>query len=219
MCLWRLRDRLPKAPASLNPLIGDFLFNARASLDNLIWELVEANAPGQHTTKNMFPICSSSDAFGDQVRRHRLDGVCDRARTIIETLQPYSSRVNPLRQMADLHELDKHQTLSLVTAVARDTAVDWSHGETTLLTMFLGNEELRDGAVFGDLGIPLDHPDYPGLAERFRNMRAQGQAAVFIAFQDPVAEELETFRVDRVLQNISEFLWETVFPSFDPFFA
>jgi hypothetical protein len=85
--------------------------------------------------------------------------------------------------------------------------------------MFLGDEELRDGAVFGDLGIPLDHPDYPGLAERFRNMRVQGQAAVFIAFQDPAAEELETFRVDRVLKNISEFLWETVFPSFDPFFA
>jgi hypothetical protein len=40
-----------------SPLIGDFLFNARASLDHLIWELVEANAPGQHTTKNMFPIC------------------------------------------------------------------------------------------------------------------------------------------------------------------
>lgn len=214
-----LRVRLPKPPDCLSPMIGDFLFNARASLDYLIWELVEKTPPRKHTTKNMFPICSTPEAFTDQVRRHRIDGVPDKARKIIESLQPYPGRDNPLRRMADLHELDKHQMLNLVTAVAKDTAVNWSSGETTLISTFLGDEELRDGAVFGDFTIRLNHPEYPGLGDKFRNMKARGEAALFIAFQDSAAEELEPLGVERVLKEIAEFLGEKVFPNFEIFFA
>jgi hypothetical protein len=108
--------------------------------------------------------------------------------------------------------------LNLITAVASDTHVDWSRGSETFFSLFLGGEELRDGAVFGDLVMPLDHPDYPGIRERFGNVKVQGHAALLVAFDDPSAEELEPLRVDRVLQEISEFMWETVFPSFEPFF-
>jgi hypothetical protein len=213
-----LRLRLPKPPGCLSPLIGDFLFNARASLDHLVWQLVESTPARKHTVKNMFPICSTPEAFADQVRRHRLDGVPEKAPAIVETLQPYFGRNNPLRRMADLHELDKHRMLSLVTAVAKDTAVEWSRGNEVLISMLIGDEELRDGAVFGGLGIDLNHPDYPNLASRFSNVKVQGQAAIFVAFEDEAAEELEPLRVDMVLQEISEFLGETVFPSFRPFF-
>jgi hypothetical protein len=210
-----LRVRLPSPPSCLPMLLGDFFFNARASLDYLVWQLVEITPPHKHTVKNMFPICSSPKAFADQVRRHRLDGLPEKAPAIIEGLQPYPGRNNPLRRMADLHELDKHQMLTLTTAVSKDTFIDWSRGGATFFSMVLGNEELRDGAIFGDVGVPLDDPQ---IAARFADVEVKGKAAIFIAFEDSTAEELEPLRVDAVLQEILEFIRETVFPSFQPFF-
>jgi len=213
-----LRVRLPEPPADLPFVIGDFLFNVRASLDYLVYALVEANPPNNPTTRNMFPICSTSEAFADQVRGHRLDGIPEKAKTLISGLQPYSGRNDALRRLADLHDFDKHRTFHLTTAVAQDTHVEWSRGAEVVLSTYIGDEELRNGAIFGGLSFPLNHPDYPGMAERFRNMKVQGQAATFVAFDDPSAEELEPLRVDRVLNEIFEFVGDTIFPAFQPFF-
>lgn len=212
-----LRVRLSKTPDCLSPMIGDFLFNARAALDHLIWQLVERTPERRHADQNMFPICSSRNAFDGQVKRRRLDGLPEKAATLVESLQPYHGGNNPLRRLADLHELDKHRMLSLTTAVAKDTQVVWSSDSEAFFHMFIGGEELRDGAVFGDFGFTLGHPDYPAIAARFGNVKVQGQAAIFIAFQESGVEELEPFRVDRTLCGISEFIRETVFPRFEPF--
>lgn len=213
-----MRIRLPEAPADLPFAIGDFLFNVRASLDYLVYALVEANPPNTPTTRNMFPICSTPEAFDGQIRGHRLDGIPEKAKTLISDLQPYPGRDNPLRRLADLHDFDKHRTFHLTTAVAKDTHIEWSRGAETVLSMFVGGEEFRNGAIFGDCGIPLNHPNYPGIAERFRNMKVQGYAASFVAFDDPAAEELEPLRVERVLDEIFEFVGDTIFPTFQPFF-
>jgi hypothetical protein len=67
-----LRVRLPKPPDCLSPLIGDFFFNVRASLDYLIWQLVESTPARKHTNKNMFPIYSTPLRH----KRHPRRSVC-----------------------------------------------------------------------------------------------------------------------------------------------
>jgi hypothetical protein len=76
-------------PSRFGLIVGDALQNFRSALDYLVWELVlaENNQPGEH---NMFPICSTADAFKNAVaKRKRLLGIHPDAITEIERLQPY----------------------------------------------------------------------------------------------------------------------------------
>lgn len=208
--VWRVR--LPKPPLRLGIIIGDCLYCVRSALDHIVWALVKNNPPFKPNTRNMFPICSSHATFADQVRQHRLDGVPAKAITIIEGLQPYHGGNHALRIMANLHDVDKHRMLNLTTVVASDTLLNWSKNGQIIVTTVLGNEELRDGAVFGNLSIPSD------MLAGMGNVEVKGEASAFVAFDDPSADELENFRVDRTLQEILEFMRETVVPAFEPFF-
>jgi hypothetical protein len=223
-----LRVQLPKPPLRLSIIIGDFLFNARSALDHLVMQLVllqPHTAPG---VRNMFPICSTPDSFAAALKGRRLHGIPDKARTLIESLQPYSSGNESLGTLADLHDIDKHRMLNLTTAVAQDTFIDWSSGgDNPFVSMFIGGEELRDGAIFGPM-MPLDNPkllSYIGRGEtlasfrkRFLNMKVQGKTSIFVAFYNPTADELEPLRIDIVLPQILKFVREAVIPRFEPFF-
>ncbi|MFL6443492.1 MAG: hypothetical protein ACJ713_06760 [Candidatus Sulfotelmatobacter sp.] len=186
-----------------------------------------ANPPNTPSGKTAFPICSSPENFKKAKKRHRLDGVSASATTLIESLQPYHGRDQTLLTLSALHERDKHQTLNLVTAVASDTFIDWTSGDTSLLKMFIGGEEIRDGAIFGDVGIPLDDPalleflgneSLASFRQRYMKMKAQGQAAIFVAFGSSATEDLERFRVETVLQKILKLVRDNVVPTFEPFF-
>jgi hypothetical protein len=101
--------RLPQCPPMLSVIVGDCLYNLRSALDHLVWLLVEANPSHKPTRKNMFPICGDPELFAKQIKRGRLDGVADAARTAIEGLQPYDGRDNPLKILDHLHNIDKHR--------------------------------------------------------------------------------------------------------------
>jgi hypothetical protein len=222
-----MRVHLPKPPKPLNCVIADCLYNIRSALDHIVWQLVLANPPNAPNGRNAFPICSSGDNFEAAKKRHRLDGIPTTATTLIESLQPYLGRNQTLLTLSALHERDKHQTLNLITAVARDTFIEWS-GSNSFLKIFIGGEELRDGAIFGNVGIPLNDPQLlttigsnetlSSLRERFLKMKMEGQASIFVAFGDSAAEELEPLRVDTVLQEIMEFARDNIIPAFEPFF-
>lgn len=223
------RVHLPKPPAQLPLMIADFLYNIRSALDHLVWQLVLAQDSVPQKGKTAFPICDNRENFETQRKRHRLDGVPDRAAVLIESFQPYAGRDQTLRTLSSLHERDKHQTLNLTTAVASDTLINWASGNSTYLQTFLGGEELRDGEIFGGISIPLNDPEIVAISgrqeslasfrERFLNAKAQGEAAIFVAFGDTEAEELEPFRVERVLQAILERVRDQIIPCFGPFFA
>ena|ERR1019366_873040 len=115
----------------------------------------------------------------------------------------------------ELHNIDKHRALNLTTAVASDAITEWEGGEGAMMKMIIGNSELRDGAIYGDIAMPFYST---AMRDRFRQMKVQGQATIFIAFDKPTADELEPWRVDSVLQEILEFVRDTVVPSFEPFF-
>ena len=213
-----LRVRLPAPPQMLVAIIGDFLFNVRSALDYLIWQLVLANGETP-TRSNSFPITGNPAEFGDAIKRKRLRGLTEKARTLVESFQPYNGGNEPLETLNRFHNVDEHQTPTLTVAVAHDTRLDWIHGANPLLHMILGDEELRDGAVFGDIGIPFDNPEMPpGLRDAFRNMKVQGKASIFVAFDDPAIEELEPLRIDSVLPEILEFVRDMIVPAFEPFF-
>jgi hypothetical protein len=223
-----LRVHLPKPPDELSLMVADFLFNIRSALDHLVWQLVLANTPNTPNGKTAFPICSSLKNFEDAKKRKRLDGVSENARALIESFQPYDGRNQTLRTLSTLHETDKHQTFNLVTAVASDTFIDWISGDISELQMFLGGEELRDGSIFGGIGMPLDNPELlsligsretlAGFRERYLKIKVLGQAAIFVAFDDTEAEELEPLRVEALLKEILEFVWDQIIPAFEPFF-
>lgn len=220
-----LRIRLtPKPPPELSVVAGDCLFNLRSALDHLVWQLVLANGK-MPTRHNMFPICESPKAFAYNIGKlRRLDGVSAQAHALIESLQPYPTRENPLGMLATLHNIDKHQTINVTTAVARDTELVWGGGPAELLSetgdpaavleTFLGDEELRDGAIM-PIGLNLVNDR---VRDRFSKMKVQGYAAMFVAFHDPGATELEPLRVDSVLQQICDFVGNTVISGFERFF-
>ena len=160
-----------------------------------------------------FPICSSSEAFERELRRHRLDGISVEARAAIERLQPYRGGDNPLRLLNQLHNIDKHRALTLAAVVASDVHLIWKNRGEVIFESYIGADELRHGAVLGGISKRM----LPDWAE----VKVQGEAALFVAFEeaatDPAAD-LEAFRVDRVLDEFLEFFRHSVIPTLEPFF-
>jgi hypothetical protein len=211
-----LRVRLPKVPDTLAPTIGDFLFNVRSALDHIVWQLVLSNPPNEPTSRNAFPICTSDENFRTALAGHRLDGVPAQAAIIIKNLQPYIGGQNPLATLNDLHNVDKHRQLSLVTAVSSETTLDWFRGGEVVCRIVLGGHELREGTRLGDMAVSVAGGGT--ISARLADVKVQGKAALFVAFTDEKAETLEPFRVETVLEEILQFVRDEVFTAFESFF-
>lgn len=209
------RVHLSKPPTKLPIIIGDMLYNVRSALDHLIYQLVLSNPPNTPNKKTAFPIHADRQSF-DSIKKLRLKGVPVKAAALVEALQPYAGRENPLLMLDKLHNVDKHRTLNVVTAVASDTEVQWSEGGAPFLTLFVGGEEIRDGATFGGIGITRNAVTHESLA-RVTKMEMHGKAAIFVAFDDPSVDSLEECRVDRTLEVILNFVRDEVIPMFEPF--
>jgi hypothetical protein len=104
-------------------MIGDCLFNLRASLDQLVYALAVANQGSRpESTKLSFPIFGSQTAFDDKRRGlNCIDGINEDAKRDIIALQPFNARqgpdaaeYHPLFRLNRLHNVDKHRHLSLV---------------------------------------------------------------------------------------------------------
>lgn len=214
MAVQRIRIK-PSASPEISAMAGDFFANVRAVLDYIVWQLVLSNPPNEPSASNQFPIANKPSDFADQLARKRLRGVPEKAVTLIEQLQPYNADDNPIGILNRLSNIDKHQTLNVVTVVADNTEIISQAGNFALI---LGDEELRDGTIFGEIGIPFKMiPMLPDFERRLPEMKMHGKCSLFVAFEDPSAEYLEDFRVDRTLQWIFEFTRDKVIPAFEPF--
>ena len=205
----------PKAAPEISAIAGDFFGNVRSALDYVVTQLVIANHPNVPSRGNAFPISESAIEYAEFAPK-RLNGVSPQAAALIETLQPYNRRDNPLGILNRLINIDKHRSLNVVTIVADNIDLVTGNGSFSL---FVGGEELRDGTVWGGIGIPFHMAaKLPNFEARWPNMKMHGKCSLFVAFDDPSAEELERFRVDRTLEGIFEFMRDTVIPAFEPFF-
>jgi hypothetical protein len=209
----------PKPDPEISAISGDALFDLRSALDHVVWQLVLANASNTPTVSNQFPITTSAKEFAEAIDRKRLRGVSPKAAALIESLQPYQAGNEPLGTLNTLHNIDKHRTLNVVTVVADNSELVARYGAEPYMGLSLGNEELKDGAAFGDIGLPFDlPPEFAQIYKKLPKMRISGKCSLFVAFDDPTAEDLDDLRVDRTLQEILDFIRDSVVPPFAAFF-
>ena len=203
--------RLPEPPATIGPIIGDFLHNLRPCLDYLVWQVVLSNPPHAPGKWNMFPVCQSQSAFDEQVKKRRLDGVPPEAVAVVRSLQPFDSPEHPLALLVELYNADKHQDLHLAISIASEMdIVHLRNGEVVMRTT-LGGEDVRNGAVYGGVGISLDTLP-SGL-----KMEVFGRAEAFVAFKDLASQSDEPIPVVQTLEEMLSFLVNSVVPRLRPF--
>lgn len=99
--------------------VGEIMHNLRATLDNLVWQLVLGadEEPGQ---QHEFPI-ASDEGWYEKRAPGKLLHVPAAARTVIDQVQPYRRppehlRIHPLWVVHNLNRVDKHHLLHVVAA-------------------------------------------------------------------------------------------------------
>jgi hypothetical protein len=112
-------DRSETPPSRLSILIGDCVFNLRASLDHLALALARKHTPtmtDKQTESSEFPIFHTGPIDPKQENR-KIGCIAPSARTVIVAMQPYqagrSFSSNLLWQIHELNRIDKHRTLTI----------------------------------------------------------------------------------------------------------
>ena len=203
----RFKEKIP-VPVAIPLIIGDALQNLRSALDYLVWELVLA-ANGNPTNKHMFPICDTHDAFKEQVRRGRLDGIAPDAIAEIEGLQPFNTGQDTeravLRILDTFTNINKHRRLLLAALATHHSQTEFigtqsGHSVQNTLTPRYDNAEIAVGPapILGD------------------EMEVKGDALFFITFQE---RPCEGCIYQAVLNQLWHFVNESVVPKFERFFV
>jgi hypothetical protein len=108
-------------PISISLIAGDVLFNLRAALDHLAYQLALANGTTDEKVLRgtSFPIFDSADLYG-RYSRERMQGMSQDAIDSIDATKPYAGGNHLLWQLHKLNNIDKHRLLVTVGA-----AVGW----------------------------------------------------------------------------------------------
>jgi hypothetical protein len=125
--VFRLEGQLPDPHIGL--VVGEFAHHLRATLDNLLWQLVLLRG-GSPTTKTQFPICERRQRYQSSSRLLR--GISADDRALIEASQPYHLGDNAsgayLAILAWLNNVDKHRLLHVGCAIPVRTPIQVSYG-------------------------------------------------------------------------------------------
>ncbi len=201
-------------PARIPMLIGDCVQNLRSSLDYLVWELVGA-AKKKPIDRNMFPICTTPEAFIAQCSGHRLDGIASDAVTEIDSLQPYKHGKDAPKDMLavldHLCHIDKHRRVLLTHlhgGIAPHEIVTQEIDGQTWAEVDLGAMLDKDAKI-GPFPI-VDGPLGPGI-----QVDVKPHLLAFIAFGEGAAKDMQ---VGVVLGGMLRYVNDTVLPLFDRFF-
>ena len=112
-------------PPLVSILVGEIVYNLRAALDYLIYELAFLDS-GVRQEKTQFPICEWPKSWGTKhTQEDMLRGLSDTHKGDIKLLQPFSS-CEWTGKLQALSNPDKHKTLrdpqmSHTVALDRDT--------------------------------------------------------------------------------------------------
>ncbi len=109
---------LKPIPPDIAIVAADFVHNARASLDQMVWQL--AKNLGKRTPRSMgFPICTEEDDFICR-GKPMITTLPEEARTLIQAMQPYQGPKGMDPKLTYLHVLnalwneDKHRSVPLL---------------------------------------------------------------------------------------------------------
>jgi hypothetical protein len=154
--------------------VGDFLQNARASLDYLAHELGDIGAgprgmTSEQSARSAYPIVADEDAegyaglgldrFRDRVRQD-LSTLTPEAVAFIERHQPFQDgevwRSHRLWALQDLARIDRHRFLHVAVVRSGDIRRDASRWSNCRIR----DLEVEEGIVyFGDDEDPIDYPE------------------------------------------------------------
>lgn len=120
--VYRVRVSTP-VPDDFGAMIGDVIHNARAALDLLIWQAVEANGgtPGKSTC---FPFAKDEPSY-QKTRGNALAGASADVFTLVDGLKPYGEGNAQLWRLHNLDILDKHRVLVPVGAAHRNVILTY----------------------------------------------------------------------------------------------
>jgi hypothetical protein len=121
-------------------MAGDCLFNLRAALDHIVYELFVRKYQGRVPTRiaetSGFPILSHAPGTArgrsrDSSKWHDIGGLAFKQRRAIQTLQPYNRRQDKLRRhrsnlavLQALNNIDKHRHLHVLQAATIMASVE-----------------------------------------------------------------------------------------------
>jgi DNA-binding transcriptional ArsR family regulator len=125
--VFRVNCDPPKA--SLGIVVSELSHHLRATLDNLLWQLVLLRG-GAPTSKTQFPIYESRKRYESSV--WMLRGISADDRAFIESVQPFQlgerSADSSLAALAWLNNVDKHRFIHVSCARPRLSAISVSYG-------------------------------------------------------------------------------------------
>lgn len=138
------------APTIISHMFGDVLQSANSCLDYLVCELFRRHNPGEEAKpSHKFPVVNTRGAFNKEIGSDVLWGIPFEAVAVIESLQPYDGRTDPvpaqllaLRTLANTH---KHRKLhiSVLTATPAPSDPSAIHEEDGELFVRLGISQRR----------------------------------------------------------------------------
>jgi hypothetical protein len=117
------------APTVISHMFGDVLQSANSCLDYLVCELFRRHNPGEEAKpSHKFPIVTSRGAFNKEVGSDAVWGIPFEAVAVIESLQPYDGRTDPvpgqLMALRTLTNTHKHRKLHISVLTASPAPSD-----------------------------------------------------------------------------------------------
>jgi hypothetical protein len=203
----RVREKEP-IPDELSLIAGDALHNLRASLDYVVWQLVD----GKGTRGHQFPIVDDPAKLDGAIRGN-LSGVAPEAVAIIRDLQPCVTHPSApeTSPLFALHKLDIDDKHKLLTAIAFDESrathflpVGPAPGGFFLSLEFNTRVALVDGAELSRYAIDGDP-----------KMKVKQKLSFAVTFREPGA--LGSKEVIPALESLRDTVAEVV-TRFEPFF-
>jgi hypothetical protein len=194
---WTVDGDLPTPSHRFSLYIGDFLYNMRASLDHLVWDLV-ISCGSDPTRRNAFPLFDSVERWA-RLQDARLAGITNEdIRAVIKDCQPCFGR-NPFRNrhlflLEELGNVDKHRRFNLTTS-ATDGGF-WMPGLPTPDGTFVHEGGIERGTVLARCSS--EHADVdlaPILGVAFSDGVAAGESVyqVLIAIREVTRMTLDRF--------------------------
>ncbi len=210
-------------PDTYRTVVGDCVHNLRASLDNLAHALAMRHTgeplPFEH--KIAFPIKNRRGEFPSISNAGQVLGAMPpRARTLIETLQPYHRRNDPqnhpLARLRDLDDFDKHRVLHIVNAVPTSAKFEFSvplKGAVSDIT----HGPLEDDAIVGWVDMTNAIPFAPGAGPKVK-VEVKASFGTGIAFDraGPGQGDGVTYLIE---EELLPYVKDVVLPKFTRFFV
>jgi hypothetical protein len=164
----------------------------------------------------MFPICSTSEFFEEQLCRGRLSGVPIDAIAVVKSLQPYHCGQEAgktfITVIDDLCNINKHRRILL------------THLHGGLAPPDFATQETADGTTWALVDLAAMHQSdakigpYPivdGPQGRGLQMDMRPHIIAFIAFNEGVTQNMN---ICVVLGRMIEYVKDTIMPEFERFF-